>query len=129
MRQGAADTWFVFGLPWWPFDGSAIAALIALLGTLATIGFAWRKFHVAERNQDERHEQTVASTERLGERGLLNRDMQRAEEALAGNDANHWVHAGVILREVHLSEYATDADRRRARAVMRAFKERVTPAV
>lgn len=123
------DRFYVFGLEWWPFDGAVTGAFIAAAATFATIYFNHRRFKSADSSQQGRHEDVVSMTTRLSERELLNRDIQRAEEALANNDANHWVYAGVILREVNLSEHATDADRRRARHVMRAFKERVTPSI
>lgn len=129
MRPGTAEPLYVLGFTWWPFDGAVTAAIIALVGTGVTLLFNAHRFKTAEKNQTARHKGTLGATERASERELLLRDMQRAEEALAKDDAHHWVYAGVILREVHLNDHATDADRRRARFVMSAFKTRVTPSV
>jgi len=127
VHLAEAKTWYVFGLPWWPFDGAVTAAIIALVGTLLAMFFNGRRFRVAEANQQDRHTETLSASERASERELLLVDMRRAEEALAGDDVNHWVYAGVIIRNVHTNLHATDSDRRRARKVMKAFKQRVAP--
>jgi hypothetical protein len=126
MRVADPGTFYVFGWTWWPFDGAVTAAVIALIGTLLAMWFNGRRFAEAENNQTERHTETLASTERVSERENLLVDMRRAEEALAEKDPNHWVYAGVILQQVNKSPHATDSDRRRARTVMKAFKERET---
>lgn len=117
----------MFGWTWWPFDGAVTAALIALIGTLLAMWFNGRRFRTAEDNQTQRHSETLASTERVSEREMLLIDIRRAEEALAKDQPGHWVYAAVILQEVNANEHATDVDRRRARAVIKAFANRVTP--
>lgn len=72
--------------------------------------------------------QTLDSTKLIGGREQLLIDLRRAEDALAGNDKRHWIYAGVILQQVRNSAYADDDDKRRARAIIKAYATRVHPA-
>ncbi|MFJ2533269.1 hypothetical protein [Microbacterium maritypicum] len=122
------DTWYVFGQTWWPFDGAVTAAIIAFIGTVTAIVFNGRRFTKAETNQNTRHVETLDSTKLLGGREQLLIDLRRAEDALAGNDKHQWIYAGVILQQIRNSEYADADDKKRARAIIRAYAARVHPA-
>ncbi|MGM1029345.1 MAG: hypothetical protein ACQEWM_05655 [Actinomycetota bacterium] len=133
------STFFVFGLPWWPFDGAVTAALIAGIFAIATGWWSYRRLIASEARQLEAqrelqdtaqvfqrglHEEIIIATSKTSEREQLLIDLRRAEDALAQADPAGWVFAAVICKNAKKHPEATLAERRRANAALTELLKR-----
>ncbi len=103
---------YVFGLPWWPFDGAVTAALIALIGTLLAMWFNGWRFRAAEKNQGSRHSESLRETERVSERERLSERLILAmNHAYSGEEARIQ-QALIMLQAIRSSRWLDVSDRR-----------------